>query len=143
MCGKEITEKFMATNASTWFYSEPEHQPYLIEERVNHTFWSNRITAIHLHCVNAEVPFRMEGMWHDMPIILEWAPKDYLTLTTGAGDQANTLIVGVKEILGFKPTISYVDAQGTMITEWHTKQADQRIREIQQNSSYRQVIQYK
>lgn len=133
----------MATNASTWFYNQPESRDYLIEERVNHTFWSNRITAIHLHCVSTDSPFRMEGEWRAMPISLEWIPNEYLTLTTRAVDDTDSLIVGVKEILGFLPTISYVDPEGNLIAEWHVKEVAQRIKEIQGNPNYRNIKRYK
>jgi hypothetical protein len=133
----------MATNASTWFYKEPEHNPYLIEERVNHTFWSNRIAAIHLDCTNAEPPFRMVGEWHTIPLEIEWVPNQYLTLSARAGDDVNRLIVGVREILGFTPTISYAGPDGHLKVEWHVKEADQRIREIQGNPNYHDIKRYK
>jgi hypothetical protein len=133
----------MATNASTWFYKEPEHNSYLIEERVNHTFWSNRIAAIHLDCTNAEPPFRMVGVWHTIPLEIEWVPSQYLTLSARGGDDVNRLIVGVREILGFTPTISYVDPDGRLKVEWHVKEADQRIREIQGNPNYHDIKRYK
>lgn len=133
----------MVTNASTWFYSEPEHNAYLIEERVNHTFWSNRITDVHLDCTNAEPPFRMVGEWRGLPVELEWEPKKYLTLTTKPVDQSNKLLIGVKEILGFNPTISYVDPGGNMIAEWHATEVGERVQEIQGNPNYRQIKQYK
>ena len=133
----------MATNASTWFYREPEHRPYLIEERVNHTFWNNRITALSLDCVSATPPVRMLGEWHALPITIEWVPNEYFILTSQADDQIDLVVIGIKEILGFKPTISYVDPQGNMITEWYVKQADQRIQEIQGNPNYHQIKRYK
>jgi hypothetical protein len=132
----------MATNASTWFYAEPEHRPYLIEERVNHTFWSNRITALSLTCTQAEPPFRMEGDWHGMPVALEWVPNDCLTLSTRPEDDTDLLLIGIKEILGFPPTISYVGPDGSMFAEWHVNPADQRIQEIQGNPNYHNIKQY-
>lgn len=133
----------MATNASTWFYSEPERNAYLIEERVNHTFWSNRITDLHLDCTNAEPPFRMVGEWQGLPVEIEWEPKKYLTLTTQPVDLANQLLIGIKEILGFNPVVSYVDPGGKMRAEWYASEASERIREIQGNPNFRQIKQYK
>jgi hypothetical protein len=133
----------MATNASTWFYREPEHRAYLIEERVNHTFWSNRIAAIHLDCTSEEPPFRMEGEWHGTPVAIEWVPNDYFTLMTQLTDHAESLVIGIKEILGFVPAISYVDPSGNFVTEWHVKEMAQRIQEIQGNPSYHQIKRYK
>ena len=133
----------MATNASTWFYQEPEHNCYLIEERVNHTFWSNRIAAIHLDCTSAEPPFRMYGEWHTIPIEIEWIPDQYFTLSAKTSDDINRLIIGIKEILGFMPAVSYVDPEARLKVEWHVKNADQRIQEIQGNPNYHDIKRYK
>ncbi|MEW6579825.1 MAG: hypothetical protein AB1435_11590 [Chloroflexota bacterium] len=133
----------MATNASTWFYSEPEHKAYLIEERVNHTFWSNRITSLHLACTHIEPPFRMEGEWRSIPLALEWVPGDYLTLTTRSAEDITPLLVGIKEILGFAPTISYVDPEGNRVAQWYATDVEGRIQNIQGNPNFRQIKRYK
>lgn len=133
----------MATNASTWFYNEPEHNAYLIEERVNHTFWNNRIMGLTLDCVSAEPPFVMVGVWHGMPIEITWVPKRYFTLTAEPGQDTDRLIVGIREILGFNPTISYVDASGKLVAEWQVEEVAERIQEIQGNPNYRQIKRYK
>ncbi|HEX3049833.1 MAG TPA: hypothetical protein VHP83_04195 [Aggregatilineaceae bacterium] len=133
----------MATNASTWFYVEPEHRPYFLEERVNHTFWSNRITAVSFDTISAESPFRMEGQWYDAPVSIEWVPNEYFILTAVPRDNTDQLIVGVKEILGFAPTISYTNEQGNVIAEWYTKAADARIQAVQNKPAYRNIKLYK
>ncbi len=133
----------MATNASTWFYSEPEHKAYLIEERVNHTFWSNRITSLHLACTHIEPPFRMEGEWRSIPLALEWVPGDYLTLTTRSAEDITPLLVGIKEILGFAPAISYVDPEGNRVAQWYATDVEGRIQNIQGNPNFRQIKRYK
>lgn len=133
----------MATNASTWFYSEPEHNAYLIEERVNHTFWNHRISGLYFDCTAAEPPFRMAGEWRGMPVTIEWVPKHYFRMTTSPGEDADHLLLGVKEILGFNPTISYVDPAGKLVIEWHVKEVASRIQEIQGNPNYRQIRRYK
>ena len=133
----------MATNASTWFYSEPERKRYLIEERVNHTFWNNRLMALHLACTHAEPPFRMEGQWRTVPVKLEWVPGDYLTLTTHPADDITPLLVGIKEVLGFAPTISYVNPDGEMVTQWYVTDVEERIQSIQGNPNFRQIKRYK
>jgi hypothetical protein len=133
----------MAANASTWFYQEPEHRAYLIEERVNHTFWSNRIAGVYLDCTHEEPPFRMVGEWHAMPLELEWVPNDYLTLTTQPGDDTNLLLVGMKEMLGFNPTISYVNPEGEFVAQWYKKDVDEHIRAVQGNPNYHQIKSYR
>ena len=133
----------MATNATTWFFQEPEHRAYFIEERVNHTFWSNRITNIYLDCISEEPPFRMVGTWQDAPVELEWVPNDYLRFAVERELDANRLLTGLKEILGFPPTVSFVDRNGTLQVEWHVGQSDERIREIQASTHYRDIKRYK
>jgi hypothetical protein len=134
----------MATNASTWFYNEPEHERYLIEERVNHTFWNNRITALTLFCTSTEPPFRMEGEWRGLPVAIEWVPRESFTLITkDGGDATAELIWGIKEVLGFLPAVSYVDASGTLTAEWHVKDSEDRVRQIESNSSYKQIKRYR
>jgi hypothetical protein len=132
----------MATNASTWFYHEPEHRAYMIEERVNHTFWGNRIAAIHLDCTSEEPPFRMVGEWHGLPVQIEWIPNDYFKLTTRLSDEADSLLIGIKEILGFPPVMSFVEPGGDFVAEWYVKDATQRIQEIQGNPNYHHIKRY-
>jgi hypothetical protein len=135
---------FMATNASTWFYTTPEYDRYLIEERVNHTFWNNRITGLTLYCTHAEPPFRMEGEWRGRPVTIEWVPKETFTLITeNSGDEPEALIIGIKEILGLLPSISYVDSSGTLTAEWHVMGGDERARQIESNASYTHIKRYK
>lgn len=134
----------MATNASTWFYNEPEPERYLIEERVNHTFWNNRITALTLYCTSTESPFRMEGEWRGLPIAIEWVAKESFTLiTTDGGDDTAELIQGIKEVLGFLPAVSYVDASSTLTAEWHVSGGEERARQVESNSSYKQIKRYR
>lgn len=132
----------MATNATTWFYQEPEHRAYYLEERVNHTFWSNRIHNIYLDCAQETPPFRMAGEWEATPLAVEWVPNDYFVLTTAPDRDLSVLLKGLTEILGFAPTISFVDPGGKLCVEWHVKQSDERIREIQGNPNYRQIKRY-
>jgi len=133
----------MATNASTWFYNEPEHNAYLLEERVNHTLWSNRLSAVYLDCLSETPPFKMSGTWHELPITIEWVPRDYFTLTTQPDSQVDQLIVALKEVLGFTPAISYIDPGGNQIVEWHMQQANQRIQSVQGDPNFHHIKRYK
>lgn len=85
----------------------------------------------------------MAGTWGELPITIEWVPRDYFTLTTQPDTQVDQLIVALKEILGFMPTISYVDPNGDQIVEWHMKQASQRIQNIQGNPNFHHIKRYK
>lgn len=133
----------MATNASTWFYNEPEHNAYLLEERVNHTLWSNRLSAVYLDCLSETPPFKMSGTWHELPITIEWVPRDYFTLMTLPDSQVDQLIVALKEVLGFMPAISYIDPGGNQIVEWHMQQANQRIQSVQGDPNFHHIKRYK
>jgi hypothetical protein len=132
----------MATNATTWFYREPEHRAYFIEERVNHTFWSNRINGLYLNCTSETSPFKVEGEWNGLPLAMEWVPNQYLRLALTPADGIEPLVTGVKEILGFEPTVSYGDG-GQRVYEWLVTGADERLRELQSDPRYQNVMRTK
>src|SRR5262249_50477308 len=131
----------MSTNSRTWFYNEPEHRPYYIEERVNQNLWASRFGSIYLDCVKAEPPFRMEGVWRNNNIAIEWVPNDWLTLTAEKEDR--TLVTGFAQVLQFPPTLSYIDENGTFIAEWRRKDAAKRLQEVQGHPNYSDVKTYK
>ncbi|NJL92293.1 MAG: hypothetical protein HC915_00515 [Anaerolineae bacterium] len=132
----------MATNATTWFYREPEKgRPYLISERVNHTFWQNRINDVYFTCVHAEPPFRLVGEWDGKAVELEYEPTRVFILRMQ--EESVPFVRGVAEILGFPPTVSYTDADGRFITEWYAKDAQKRLSEVQGNPSFQNLKRYK
>lgn len=132
----------MAGNATEWFYKEPETgRPYFIAERLNQTFWMNRISDVYWTCVHAESPYRLEGEWQDIPVEIEFEPKSVFILRIGKEDRA--FIKGCSEILGFPPTVSYSDADGRYIVEWYAKDAGKRLQEVQGNPSFQNVKIYK
>ena len=131
----------MTTNSRTWFYNEPEHRPFYIEERVNQTLWANRFGSIYLDCTNAEPPFRMEGEWKGIRVMIEWVPKMWFTLHSSIEDR--TLITGFAQILQFPPTLSYVDENGNFVAEWRRADAPKRLQEVQGHPNYTNVKTYK
>lgn len=134
----------MTTNASTWFYTEPEHRAYLIEERVNQSLWANRINGAQLKCIQAEPPFRMTGTWNDLPITLEWVPNEYVILTAESEHpRIDSLLIGLKEVLGFVPTISYVTPENAFVAEWRRAADAPHIESIARNPKYRNIKRYK
>jgi hypothetical protein len=132
----------MATNATTWFYAEPEHSAYLLEERVNHTFWAHRIADVYFDCVSAEPPFKMVGVWRGQPLTIEWVPQDYFTLTTTPGPNTDQLLVGIQEILGFLPAVSYIQPDGQQVTHWYFANVHERLQAIQGNPNYQSIRRY-
>ena len=133
----------MSTNATTWFYAEPEHNAYLLEERINHTFWAHRIADVSFDTLSAEPPFKMTAVWRGLPVTIEWIPKDYFTLTAPPGADTDLLIVGVKEILGFLPSVSYIVPDGQMVVHWYYSDADARVQQISGNPNYSNIKRYK
>ncbi len=130
----------MATNATTWFYQEPETgRPYMISERLTHTFWGNRLSGIYLKCTRAESPYQAVGDWRGITVELEWEVKNRFLLRTPQEERG--LITVCSEILGLSPTLSYTDSDSKFVTEWYLDDstAKHRIQEIQGNASYTMV----
>lgn len=131
----------MATNSRTWFYNEPEHRPYYIEERVNQNLWATRFGSIYLDCVRAEPPFRMEGVWKGMKVSIEWEPNKWFILRSDKEDL--TLLTGFAQVLQFPPTLSYADLDGAFVAEWRRDDPSKRLQEVQGHPNYRDVKTYK
>ena len=100
-------------------------------------------SAVYLDCLSETPPFKMSGTWHELPITIEWVPRDYFTLTTLPDSQVDQLIVALKEVLGFMPAISYIDPGGNQIVEWHMQQANQRIQSVQGDPNFHHIKRYK
>jgi hypothetical protein len=128
---KEL-ETIMSANAGTWFYREPEHQPYLITERLNGTFWQARIVRVYWRCVKAEPPFRAEGYLGDRLVEMEWMPGQWLALKGPAGDELATLAESISQrVLSLPAALTYTDPQGRQIYEWHVDGGKRRWIELQ------------
>lgn len=131
----------MTTNSRTWFYNEPEHRPYYIEERVNQTLWANRFGSIYLDCVRAEPPFRMEGVWNGITVVIEWEANKWFKLQATQEDR--TLLTGFSQVLQFPPTVSYTDDNGVFVAEWLRADPEKRLAEVKNRTSYTNVKTYK
>jgi hypothetical protein len=131
----------MTTNSRTWFYNEPEHRPYYIEERVNQNLWATRFGSIYLDCVRAEPPFRMEGVWNGITVSIEWVPNKWFKLFST--EENRTLIGGFAQVLQFPPTLSYNDENGDFVAEWWRADAAKRLGEVQGHPTYTNVKTYK
>lgn len=108
----------MASTARTWFYKEPEHRPYFIEERLHSTFWAARLPQVRFDCVRAEPPFLCRGTWRTLPFEMEWQPRQWLIIRAPQ-DLPEDMLLGFSRVLGFKPAFRYEDPQGRMVYEWH------------------------
>jgi hypothetical protein len=124
----------MSANASTWFYTEPENEPFLISERLNGTFWQARISDVYWKCTNSATPFKAVGYMSEDIFELEWEPGHWLALTFPQGVEPDRYIEVVsKRVLASKTSASYIDPQGRQVFEWHTEAGKSRWSDIQGN----------
>ena len=130
----------MTTTAATWFYRTPEKIPYLLSERVNTTFWDERLGGLWLAVVNAEPPIVMQGSYNGANVRMEWEPAKWLRLSTAPA--APALANGTANVLRRKPVIGYETAEGHTVWEWWLTgaDADKRWQEIQGKPAYRNPV---
>ncbi len=133
----------MTTSSRTWFYNEPEHRPYYIEERVNQNLWASRFGSIYLDCTRAEPPFKMEGKWNGITLSIEWLPNKWFVLRSSKEDR--TVITAFAQILQFLPTLTYSTEDGTVVTEWHrdAESGSRRLLDVQGHPTYFNIKTYK
>ena len=131
----------MTTNSRTWFYNEPERRPYLIEERVNQNLWAMRFGSIYLDCVRAEPPFRMEGVWNEISLAIEWVPNTWFKLYADKEDK--TLVSGFSQVLQMLPAFSYLDENGRFVAEWWRTDGDKQYEEIKGHPRYTGIKTYR
>ena len=124
----------MTTSAMTWFYNAPENIPYYISERVNTTFWDERVGDILLSVVRAEPPYEMEGTYSGSEVKMAWQPAKWLRLSTCP--PAPSLMNGLANILRRKPSLRYELADGTTVWEWWIDGAGDRWQELQGRPAY-------
>lgn len=137
----------MSANAATWFYAEPERQPYLISERVNATFWQARMVGLYWRVQNAEPPFRAVGYAGMSKLEMEWVPGQWLSLKVPASVDSSPLPGGLgvdqlvdsisKRVLAMPASITYEDAQGHKVFEWHIDGGKRRWSELQGHPEFR------
>lgn len=99
----------MAATAASWFYRTPETNGYLLAERVNGTFWDNRLGGILLTAVKSEAPFTLIGTYLGADVRMEWEPNKWMRLSTNPASPA--LVDGLASILRRKPDLRYDEAR--------------------------------
>ena len=133
----------MTSNAGAWFFQEPEHNQYLISERLNSTFWTARVVDIYWKCVDAEPPFTAKGYMGNHTLQLEWQPNRWLRLTAPPSfpeDVLNNLLDAIsKRVLGMDASLRYSDVDKNQLYEWHRTGFDERWNEVQGNPGYMDV----
>ena len=136
----------MSSNATGWFYQEPEHNAYFISERLNSTFWQARIVGLYWRCTHPEPPFRAQGLAGKNTLEIEWMPNQWLSLrvpqSTAEGDMPEGMTVESivesisKRVLGMPADLRYGDPEGRMVYEWHTGDGKHRWGEIQGRAEF-------
>jgi len=122
----------MSTTAQTWFYTEPEHEAYLISERLNSTFWQARAVSTYWKTMRAEPPFLAHGYQRDDIIELEWVPGEWLALRAPREVDVSRLVKAISQrVLAFPATLSCDTADGQQVMEWHRDGGDRRWSELQ------------
>lgn len=124
----------MATDSRTWFYTTPEPRPYLIEERVNHTLWKNRLQGLSMICTQYTSPIKMESVWNGMQVQFEWQPGKYFILRSGR--EVRELIGVLRQVLMMRPAMAYTDANGMFCVEWHTDGGSDRYKQLMADPAY-------
>ncbi len=129
----------MSSNAGTWFYSTPEHDAFMVTERLNASFWQARMVEATWRCVQAEegAPFRAYGYAGDLVLEMEWIPGDWLSLRMPAQFDVEGYVDGVtSRILAIKPSAIYEDRNGRVAYEWYTELNSPRWKVLQGNAEY-------
>jgi hypothetical protein len=126
----------MSANAATWFFREPEHEPYMITERLNGTFWQARLVEIYWRCVKADAPYKAEGYLAEQRLELEWTPGQWLMLQMPSDLDSKNLVQTFNRVLGRKAVLTYDDPGGHRVFEWHMDGGKARWKEIQGKAGF-------
>lgn len=127
----------MTTSSLTWFYHQPENNPYLISERVRTNFWDARFGSLWLDTVKADSPILMKGSYQGSAVELEWEPVKWCILRTDPTNEA--LAQGVSNLIRFRPSFQYEDRQGYTVWEWRLNDADSRWGALQGRPEFGQL----
>jgi hypothetical protein len=138
----------MSANAASWFYTEPEHNQYLITERLNGTFWQARVVGVYWRVEHAEPPFRALGYAGTYVLDMEWVPGQWLALKVPAQAVQDGLSTGIKieelveniskRVLAIPASISFTDPEGRRVYEWHMDGGAHRWSELQGRPGFHQ-----
>ncbi len=127
----------MSANAGTWFYRQPETQPFMVTERLNGTFWQARAVEIYWRCVETGSPYRAEGFMGDTRVEMEWEPTKWLRLKAPADFDLKPLMTVIsRKVLAIPATLTYGGADGFQYVEWHRDGGDARWAELQGKAGF-------
>lgn len=112
-----------------WFTKELPPTRHGIENAVRLSFWAAGFGELWFTCVNAEPPFKCQGLWRSTePLTLEWVPKDYLLLRMKGPNQE--VLDAFERVLGHKAFAAYRDESGQVVAEWRVQEVDTRFADL-------------
>ena len=127
----------MSANAGTWFYRQPETDPYMVTERLNGTFWQARAVDYYWRCTEAGAVYKADGFMGDKKLEMEWVPQKWLLVKAPPGTEMKPLTaLFSRQVLAMPASLSYEDPDGNLIVEWHRDGGDSRWAEIQGNPRF-------
>ena len=124
----------MTASAATWFYRQPETNPYLLAERMRTCFWDARLGSLWLDTISTAGPLVMQGTYIGSAIKLEWEPRQWLRLSSQPAQ--TSLTDCVQALLQRRPDLRYETPQGDSVWEWRIADVEKRWQEIQGKTSY-------
>jgi len=119
----------MTTTAATWFYRAPENEAYLLAERVNSSFWEERLGGVYLSADKTDAPYGMSGSYNGAEVKLNWDTNKWLRLETSPAEPG--LAKGLANMLRRTANFRYETAAGNTVWEWWLANADKRWQEMQ------------
>jgi len=119
----------MTTTAATWFYRAPENEAYLLAERVNSSFWEERLGGVYLSADKTDAAYGMSGSYNGAEVKLNWDTNKWLRLETSPAEPG--LAKGLANMLRRTANFRYETAQGNTVWEWWLANADKRWQEMQ------------
>lgn len=125
----------MTTTAATWFYRVPENEPYLLAERVNSSFWEERLGGLYLTTEKSDAPFSMAGSYNGADVKLNWDTNKWLRLETVPASPG--LAKGLGNMLHRGANFRYETSEGHTVWEWWLENADKRWQEMQGQPAFR------
>lgn len=131
----------MTPSVSSWFYTDPGSNAYVIAERVRLSMWDSGLFELWLDIDAFESPYKMSGNYMGDPIDLEWVPRKWMRLRSGLMTPA--LAERITHLLGLKPSWRYGDAEGYIVWEWWVSESGARWREISGNPSCQRPVRLK
>jgi hypothetical protein len=104
---------------------------------VNGNFWQERIVEVYWRCTQAEPPFQAQGLWGEQILEMEWVPGEWLALKAPADINIASLVTSMsKRILARPASLTFLDAQGRQVFEWHMDGGGKRWQEIQGKAGF-------